>query len=410
MKRNLPYLLIGKFSSLFGSGLFAFVAGLIVLKETGSGLQFSLVLLAGMLPRVLFSPVAGAFADRFDRKKIIVSMEIASSVLLFLTMMLSTLFTFHYYHFMIVSGLLTLFSTFLSVTLTSSIPSLFEQDDLQKANSLMQSVGSVSGISSPLVAGFLYALMPFHFFVILPATLFLLAAFLDSRLLFLERAVEKKEDTSMVSEIKEGFQYLLNQRTLWTLTQLALVLNFFFIALEVLFPIIALERLDLSSVQFGFIESIFAVGVLMALILFSTPLVNDNRPRATTRMSTSQSATPFTVAALPLTVPFPSDLWIVVFYVTLFLTFGFIILRVNIPIQIYMQTETDPRYLGRVMGVIESMALGIAPLGTVLFGFLSDYVPLQWLFLFSSVSMLVAITFAMGRLKTVVRSEMAKAG
>ncbi|WP_449403703.1 hypothetical protein [Exiguobacterium artemiae] len=69
MSKNLQRLLFGKFCSLFAASLFTFVAGLTVLRETSSGLQFALVLLAGTLPRILLSPVAGVLSDRWNRKK-----------------------------------------------------------------------------------------------------------------------------------------------------------------------------------------------------------------------------------------------------------------------------------------------------------------------------------------------------
>ncbi len=51
MSFNLKRVLFGKFCSLFAASLFTFVAGLTVLRETSSGFQFALVLLAGSVPR-----------------------------------------------------------------------------------------------------------------------------------------------------------------------------------------------------------------------------------------------------------------------------------------------------------------------------------------------------------------------
>ncbi|MEW8975341.1 MAG: MFS transporter, partial [Exiguobacterium sp.] len=83
MSFNLKRVLFGKFCSLFAASLFTFVAGLTVLRETSSGFQFALVLLAGSVPRILLSPIAGVLADRWNRKRIIVTTESLSALVLF---------------------------------------------------------------------------------------------------------------------------------------------------------------------------------------------------------------------------------------------------------------------------------------------------------------------------------------
>ncbi|MGB9977422.1 hypothetical protein [Thermovenabulum sp.] len=60
---------LGKSISLLGSYLYNFAISLYVLKMTGSGLSFSLSLVAGTLPRVIFGPFSGVLCDNFSRKK-----------------------------------------------------------------------------------------------------------------------------------------------------------------------------------------------------------------------------------------------------------------------------------------------------------------------------------------------------
>ena len=71
MKAFLP-IWFGQLVSTLGSGLTGFALGVWVFERTGSATQFSLVLLATTLPRVLLSPVAGVVADRWNRRKLIV--------------------------------------------------------------------------------------------------------------------------------------------------------------------------------------------------------------------------------------------------------------------------------------------------------------------------------------------------
>jgi hypothetical protein len=65
----------GQLVSLTGSGLTAFALGVWVFQQTGSATSFALIALAGTLPRALFSPVAGALADRYDRRKLMIAAD-----------------------------------------------------------------------------------------------------------------------------------------------------------------------------------------------------------------------------------------------------------------------------------------------------------------------------------------------
>lgn len=107
MSFNLKRVLFGKFCSLFAASLFTFVAGLTVLRETSSGFQFALVLLAGSMPRILLSPIAGVLADRWNRKRIIVTTESLSALVLSGLLLSSLQAPLHTVHYIVASVLLT---------------------------------------------------------------------------------------------------------------------------------------------------------------------------------------------------------------------------------------------------------------------------------------------------------------
>ena len=54
---------------------------------------------------------------------------------------------------------------------------------------------------------------------------------------------------------------------------------------------------------------------------------------------------------------------------------GISMMVVNIPMQVHMQKTTDPNYLGRVFGLLETIATAIAPLGMIVYGLLLDMLP-----------------------------------
>ncbi|WP_110418091.1 MFS transporter [Exiguobacterium antarcticum] len=405
MSKNLQRLLFGKFCSLFASSLFTFVAGLTVLRETSSGLQFALILLAGTLPRILLSPVAGVLSDRWNRKKIIVTTEASSALILAVFAGYATFFPVHTIHYMIVSALLTVLSTFLSVTLMSSLTRLLDDVELQRGNSLISSISSLSSIVAPMLAGFLLAFAPIHLFSLLPLSLFSLAALWNIQLTFrVIPSAREESSSSLLSDFQSGYRYLFKQRVLTTLILMALVLNFFFIALEVIYPIILLNRLELTAFQFGTIEAALGAGLLLSSLMLALPRFTIKRPLMTLFQSIALVGMLFLSPLLPLLDIVPSN-WTFGYFLIFSFMVGFIILRANIPIQLLVQRQTDSAYLGRVMGVMESLAMGIIPLGMLLFGFLSDHVSLTLILGISSFGLLVTVSIGFFHLRHDVQAE-----
>ena len=84
---------------------------------------------------------------------------------------------------------------------------------------------------------------------------------------------------------------------------------------------------------------------------------------------------------------------------------GMLALRMNIPLQLIVQKQTDPAYLGRVIGVLESIAMAMMPIGTLLFGLLSDHVSIIVLLGVGTVGLFGAASFGFLRLRKDILSE-----
>jgi len=57
---------------MFGTSLTGFALGYWIYKETGSVSYYTLISVCTLLPNILISPIAGAVADRWDRRKIMI--------------------------------------------------------------------------------------------------------------------------------------------------------------------------------------------------------------------------------------------------------------------------------------------------------------------------------------------------
>src|SRR5690606_7302397 len=72
---------------------------------------------------------------------------------------------------------------------------------------------------------------------------------------------------------------------------------------------------------------------------------------------------------------------------------GVLMIFINTPIQVMMQKTIDDDYKGRVFSILETMAMALMPLGMVLFGFLYDVLPAQWILITSSAVLIIVVLF-----------------
>jgi DHA3 family macrolide efflux protein-like MFS transporter len=91
--------------------------------------------------------------------------------------------------------------------------------------------------------------------------------------------------------------------------------------------------------------------------------------------------------ALPLFVNMPYG-GMFAYYATLMFGFGVTNIIVNTPMQVMLQYMIDDDYKVLVFSIIETMAMALMPLGMVLFGFLYDIFPAEWILIASSLVLL----------------------
>ncbi|HEU4882968.1 MAG TPA: MFS transporter [Longimicrobium sp.] len=147
----------GQMVSMIGTALTDFGVGVWIYQKTGSATPFAMVLLCMVVPGILATPVAGALADRWDRRRTMVLADAGAA--------LSTLFM----AVMLMGGRLELWHILAAVTVAStcrafqgpawmaSTTQLVPAEQLGRASGMMNFGRAVSGIVGPMLGG---ALVP----------------------------------------------------------------------------------------------------------------------------------------------------------------------------------------------------------------------------------------------------------
>lgn len=79
--RNFIMVVLGQIISLFGNAILRFALPLYLLNQTGSSALFGIVSACAFIPMIVLSPVGGIFADRVNKRNIMVVLDFTTALL-----------------------------------------------------------------------------------------------------------------------------------------------------------------------------------------------------------------------------------------------------------------------------------------------------------------------------------------
>lgn len=228
-------------------------------------LALSAMALSFAVPTMFAAPIAGAWADRHDRKRTIMLADLGSGLLSVLLIALILTGTLQLWILLVVLALAAICNTFHDSAFDTSYAMLVPEEKLPRANGMMQTIFSLSGIFSPPLAAVIIGLpalarqgnsaVPFGgtlswlqdgtvLAISLDVLTFLLASI---TLLFLHIPSPTRADLvveagqprpSLWDDVKEGARYIWQRRPLLWLLGSFTVANFVGAPLGVLEPLI----------------------------------------------------------------------------------------------------------------------------------------------------------------------------
>ncbi|WP_321387284.1 MFS transporter [uncultured Enterococcus sp.] len=370
-QRNILYLILGQFISVFGGAILRFALSLYVLDQTGRADIFATVLAISSIP-VLFSPIGGAIADRFDRRMLMVLMDVANAVLaLLLFLVLGT-----NQSILMIGILLFILSavgSFDTPVVTASIPLLVKESELEKINGLVNGVLAMSNVVAPIIGGVLYSFLGAQMMVASSIIFFVIAAVIESflRIPFEKRAMEKGMVQTLTSDLVEGFREVRNNKVILKTILIAALINFvltpFFIVGT---PIILRVVLQVNDSVYGIGMSLFSLANILGAV-FAGPL--------TKKLKFSNFYWTFTISGLLLIImnlgltfagSGTGSMIGFMFFVVTGVPIGMLMSSISIYLIAVVQRITPTENIGKVMATIIAVAQCAVPLGQMMIGLL----------------------------------------
>jgi MFS family permease len=265
--RSFRWLLSATVVNNIGDGVAISAGPLLVASQTRDPLLVSMALLSEYLPALLFGVVGGAAADRFDRRRMVVFVNLGRAVVL--AALVATIVSGTVNILVVLCALFVLGTaeTFADSASSTLIPSLVPREDLGIANARMQGAFLLTNqLLAPSLGAFMFAAgmaLPFA----TNAACFALGALLVSRVATSTRN-ELRERSSFRAEMAEGIRWLVAHPPMRTLALTILTFNVTFGAAWSVLVLYAGERLGMNEVGFGLLTTAVAVGGVVGIFSY----------------------------------------------------------------------------------------------------------------------------------------------
>lgn len=259
--RDFRFLLTGSTLRFLGWTIDMVLRGWLVLELTNSPMTLAVVEALRFLP-MIFGGIAGVISDRLDKRKIMIYVDVASALLLFLMGLLITTGRLEI-NFLLLITFLSGFLQVLSQTTRNVLTSdLVNEQALTAAVALtMFSMTAMGFVGSTMVAMVVNTIGIVSFYYI-AALLVAINAILVSRISTSERR-RTSSQTSSLKELIEGLTYVKNKRNILALQLIAAIVNMFlFPQIFMLMPLFAQKVLILDASGYAWMSAALRMGSL----------------------------------------------------------------------------------------------------------------------------------------------------
>jgi len=367
-------------TSNLGDGIVAVAYPWLASAVTRSPILIALSVVVSRLPWLVFTLFAGVITDRFNRKRIIVSMDICRGLLTLVVGAfvylereslpslnelasitdLETNYTL-YSVILITAFLFGLAEVLRDNTAQTLMPSIVEEKDLEKANGRMWSAESLTNsFIGPPLGSFIISVAIFLPFFVDAATFFIAAALIASMKPTVKsfKPEAKSGPINFRAEIREGFMWLWRHELLRPMAIILGLLNGIAALSGAIFILFAQEVLNTTVLVFAILGTAAAFGGILGGLL--GPKVSEKIGRGR-----SLALALFVMPLMTLMVGFTS-LWYLAWIFIAIETFTAVLWNV---VTVSLRQSLIPSHLlGRVNSVYRFFAWGTIPIGTLLGG------------------------------------------
>lgn len=258
---------MGDTVSVFGAQFVGFAMPLMAVRLLGAD-AFQMGLLAALesLAFLLIGLPAGAWVDRWRKKRVLVLGDLTRAALLLtlpLAWLLDALTMWQVYVVAFGVGCITVF---FDVANQSYLPEIVDGEQISDGNGKLQASQQTAMVVGPAAASFMVRWLGSPLTIAVTSVCMGLSSLFVSRIRHDEPAPDPAARRPLVTEIREGLSFVLGHRLLRRIVACTGLTNFASSGMFALFVLYAVTTLGLSETTLGLVLSLGAVGGLLGAV------------------------------------------------------------------------------------------------------------------------------------------------
>ena len=361
--RNYRIYTIGAVPSLMGTWVQRMAMGWFAWELTGSGAWLGLIAFADLAPSVLSAPIAGAFADRVNRLRIVKLVQYLSlcQALMLATLTLSGVMTIELlFGLALVQGVVQGIHQPFRHALLGTIVT---REEMTAAIGINSTIWNSSRLIGPAVSAVVIlnlgvgATFMINAFSYVPMLIGLYMINAE------QRPVAPKSLTRVPAEIMEGIRFVTGHQFIGTIMFMLLVFSFFGRATQELLPGFTGTVFNVGADGLAMLTGAAGLGSLFSGIWLS-------RRGTLAGLSDILIVMVLLIAASQIAFVATDMFWV---SLTVFIVWGFVLNGAGIVCQSLVQATVPDTIRGRVVSLYGMLWLGTPALGAFVMGVAADY-------------------------------------
>jgi predicted MFS family arabinose efflux permease len=360
--RDFKILLTSQGISSLGDAVSFTALPLLVLALTGSGLAMGIVGALQALPDLFLGMVAGAIADRSDRKRMMFLADLGRAGLTALIPLSVALGGPTMAVILLVAAPMSILRSFFLAGYTASVPALVGRSQVGRANSYFEAIYSMGFIIGPAIAGVLASTIGPGPTLAIDAVSFALSAL---GLLFVRRDLRAPVDRPrrrLVIEIREGIDFIAASPTLRTVILYWGTISILMAPLVTALAVHVTRDLGQPPSILGLILAAYGVGTVIGA-LFTARRIGRGRVAAALIGGNVVMGMSLLVVATTVAIPVQVGAGLVAGIAQSTVLVTYLTLRT---------AHSPDELLGRIGSTARTISLGLQPVGLLVGGALID--------------------------------------
>ena len=359
--RNFRLYYLGQSASMIGTWVRRTALGWIIYEMTGSRAMLGTVMGLALLPMFVLSPLAGAIADRVDRRRMVVLTQLLAAASSAATAALLLGGWAQPWHLMVLATIGGVAFAFEIPSRQAFVSDLVGREHLLNAVALNSVLVNSSRVIGPALAGLIMAAVGAGWCFVLDAVSYLaVTATLLNLRLPPHRAAPHL--TSHWQDLLEGFREVHRNRRVRILMLMMCLMGVFGWSCQTLMPAIAQDLLHLGEWEYGVMMAMFGVGAIAGALVVAGRAAAD-----TSRLQVFGGVWLLCLGALGVAasrhpLPMGAGLAVAGFGAVMFMSTSNTLVQISV----------DDGLRGRIMGIWSVAFGGSLPLGAFLSGWVAQ--------------------------------------